>query len=129
MLDRAPLLPLARLAIALVWLYNGLWCKLLGGCPDHAEIVAGAAADVGLPAAPVLWALGGAETAIALWVLSGRAPRAAAWTQTLLLVAMNGAGLLFGAEAIPRPGGLVVHNLVFLVLVWAVAASGGRERR
>lgn len=133
MLDRSPLLPLARLAIALVWLYNGLWCKLLLRCPDHAEIVAGAAADLALsttlrlPATPVLWALGAAETALAVWVLTGRGARAAAWVQTLLLVGMNAAGLLFRPEAIPRPGALLVHNFVLLVLVWAVA-SGGRPR-
>lgn len=128
MLDRSPLLPLARAAIALVWLYNGLWCKLLLGCPDHAEIVAGAAGDLHLPATPVLWALGGGETALAAWVLSGRGARAAAWVQTLLLVGMNAAGLLFRPEAIPRPGALLVHNFVLLVLVWVVAAAG-RSRR
>lgn len=133
MLDRSPLLPLARLAIALVWLYNGLWCKLLLGCPDHIEIVAGAVADLRvsttlrLPATPVLWALGAAETALAVWVLTRRGARAAAWVQTLLLVGMNAAGLLFRPEAIPRPGALLVHNFVLLVLVWAVA-SGGRRR-
>jgi uncharacterized membrane protein YphA (DoxX/SURF4 family) len=114
-------------AIALVWLYNGLWCKLLLGCPDHAEIVAGAAADLRLPATPVLWALGAAETALALWVLTGRGARAAAWVQTLLVVGMNAAGLLFGSESILRPGALLVHNFVLLVLVWVVA-SGGRRR-
>lgn len=128
MLDRSPLLPLARVAIALVWLYNGLWCKLLLGCPDHAEIVAGAAADLGLHATPVLWALGAAETALAIWVLTGRGARAAAWVQTLLVVGMNAAGLLFGSESIPRPGALLVHNFMLLVLVWVVA-SGGRRRR
>lgn len=133
MLDRSPLLPLARLAIALVWLYNGLWCKLLFGCPDHVEIVAGAAADLRvsttlrLPVTPVLWALDAAETALAVWVLTGRGARAAAWVQTLLLVGMNAAGLLFRPEAIPRPGALLVHNFVLLVLVWIVA-SGGRRR-
>lgn len=133
MLDRSPLLPLARLAIALVWLYNGLWCKLLLGCPDHVEIVAGAAADLRvsttlrLPATPLLWALGAAETALAVWVMTGRGARAAAWVQTLLLVGMNAAGLLFRPESIPRPGALLVHNFVLLVLVWAVA-SGGRRR-
>lgn len=133
MLDRSPLLPLARLAIALVWLYNGLWCKLLLGCPDHVEIVAGAVADLGLPATlrlpatQVLWALGAAETALAVWVLTGRGARAAAWVQTLLLVGMNAAGLFFRPGAIPRPGALLVHNFVLLVLVWTVAGGGWRR--
>jgi AbrB family looped-hinge helix DNA binding protein len=28
-----------RLAVALVWLYQGLWCKVLGRCPGHRAIV------------------------------------------------------------------------------------------
>ena len=28
------------LAVVLVWLYQGLWCKVLGGCPGHRAIVA-----------------------------------------------------------------------------------------
>ena len=31
---------LIRASIALVWLYEGLWCKLLGGMPRHAEVIA-----------------------------------------------------------------------------------------
>jgi hypothetical protein len=29
----------ARAAIARVWLYQALWCKLLSRCPSHASIV------------------------------------------------------------------------------------------
>ena len=33
---------LIRASIALVWLYEGLWCKLLGGVPRHADVIAAA---------------------------------------------------------------------------------------
>ena len=111
----------ARVCVALVWLYNGLWCKVLGRCGDHLEIIASVAGPLGLPPRPVMLAIGAAEVAIALWVMSGRRARAAAWVQTLLLASMNGAGLLFGGVAIERPGGLLVHNLVLVALVWLLA--------
>jgi uncharacterized membrane protein len=31
---------LIRLAIALVWLYQGFWCKVLGGIPRHEAVIA-----------------------------------------------------------------------------------------
>ena len=110
----------ARLTIAAVWLYNGLWCKLLAGSARHHDIVAAAADPLGIPTLPVLWTLGGAEVVIALWVLAGRRRRLAAWTQTLVLVAMNGAGLLWAAGEIPDVGAMVTQNAVFLTLAWIV---------
>ncbi len=35
-----PPLLLLRFGVAAVWLYEGLWCKLLGGVPNQANIVA-----------------------------------------------------------------------------------------
>lgn len=112
----------ARLSIALVWLYNGLWCKVLARDPSHRDIVASAADPLGLPADPVALAIGVGEIALAIWVVSGRTRRACAWTQTGVLVAMNAAGLAFGSSSIASPGGVVVHNIVPLTLAWLVAA-------
>jgi hypothetical protein len=58
--------------------------------------------------------------------MSGRQRVPAAWTQTLFLVAMNGAGIAWGGGEIPDPAALIIHNLVFLALVWTVAL---RRRR
>jgi uncharacterized membrane protein YphA (DoxX/SURF4 family) len=110
----------ARLVLAAVWLYNGLWCKLLAGSASHRDIVAAAAEPLGLPTLPVLWALGGAEVAMALWVLAGKRRRLAAWVQTLAIVGMNGAGLLSAADEIPDAGALLAQNAVFLTLAWIV---------
>ncbi|HEV7499631.1 MAG TPA: DoxX-like family protein, partial [Vicinamibacteria bacterium] len=87
---------LARGAIALVWIYHGLWCKVLGQCPDQAAIVAAVPGLAGGFGRGLFLTLGFAETALAVWVLSGRAPRAAALVQTILIVAMNGGGLVWG---------------------------------
>jgi hypothetical protein len=112
---------LVRASIALVWLYEGLWCKLLGGMPRHAEVIA-ATPFMGPEAArAVLITLGLAECGIAMWVLSGQRMRQAALVQTLLLIAMNTGGLIWARRLIPDPGGMIVQNLAFLVLIWIAA--------
>ena len=108
-----------RLAVALVWLYNGAWCKLLRRCPSHVAILTASFGEGAGSAALVV--LGAIETGLAVWVLARRAPRLAAGVQTALLAAMNAGGLLWGAESIAEPAGLIVQNLAFLALVWLVA--------
>lgn len=68
--------------------------------------------------------LGLCEVALAAWVLSGIAPVRAAQAQTLLLVAMNAGGLLWGGAHIADPGAMIVQNAAFLALVWIVAGLG-----
>lgn len=112
---------LIRASIALVWLYEGLWCKLLGGMPRYAEVMA-ATPFVGPAAArAALIILGLAECGIAAWVLSGKRMRQAAFVQTVLLAAMNAGGTIWARRLIPDPGGMIVQNLAFLVLIWVAA--------
>jgi hypothetical protein len=116
---------LIRGAVAAVWLYQGLWCKLLGGAGRHAEIVGsvpllGAAAAHGL-----LLAIGAAECALAFWTLSGLRLRAAAVVQTLVLAAMNGGGLLWAGRLIADPAAMLLQNFAFLLLAWVAAEEPG----
>jgi uncharacterized membrane protein YphA (DoxX/SURF4 family) len=113
----------SRLAVALVWLYQGLWCKVLGRCPGHQAIVEAVPGLDHRTAAAALAGLGLIEVGLAAWVLSGWRPRAAATAQTLLLVGMNGGGLLWGREHIADPGAMIVQNLAFLTLAWVVAGQ------
>jgi uncharacterized membrane protein YphA (DoxX/SURF4 family) len=109
---------LIRIAIALVWLYQGLWCKVLGGAPHH-EAVIEAVPFIGSTAGHItLIALGLLECGIGLWVLSGRLMRQAALVQTVLLVAMNTGGLIWARHIIPDPAGMVLQNFTFLLLIW-----------
>ncbi|MEV4135752.1 DoxX-like family protein [Dactylosporangium sp. NPDC049742] len=107
----------ARAAVAAVWLYEGLWCKLLHGDPDQEKIVA--AAPLLGPAA--LTGIGLVEVALAAWVLTGRWPRAAAATQTVLLVAFNAGGLLFAGDHIADAGRMLTSNAALLALAWLLA--------
>ena len=117
---------LIRGIIALVWLYEGLWCKVLGRMPSQEEIVE-AVPFLGLAwSHRVLKALGLLECGLAIWVLSGWEPVWAAAGQTVLLVAMNSGGLIFARRRIHDPAGMVVKNAAFIVLMWVAAAQGSR---
>jgi len=109
-----------------VWLYEGLWCKLLGRMPSQQRVVE-AVPFLGPAWAPrFLKALGLVECALAFWVLSGWEPVWAAATQTALLVAMNANGLIFARRLIHDPAGMVVKNAALIVLMWVAAAQGSR---
>jgi uncharacterized membrane protein YphA (DoxX/SURF4 family) len=117
---------LPRAAIASVWIYQGLWCKLLGRMPHHREIVGTVPFLNNSRAHRAVVALGLLECVIALWVLSGICARDAALLQTFLLAAMNAAGLIWASRAIPDPVGMLLQNFAFLVLAWIVAGSASK---
>src|SRR5437879_2254270 len=102
----------------MVWPYQGLWCKILGGAPHHQAVASAIWGLSSLSPKLTLVGLGAFECFISVWVLSGRRARLAAVVQTALLVAMNAAGLIWARRLIPDPAGMVVQNLAFLTLVW-----------
>lgn len=118
-----PPLALTRAAIAAVWLYEGLWCKLLGGVPLQVDVVDSVPFFDRRLAEWILRAIGVAECGLAVWVLSGRNAYACALAQTVLLVGMNACGLLWARRIIHDPAGMVVKNFAFLLLAWVVAAQ------
>ena len=117
---------LVRCAIAAVWLYEGLWCKVLGRMPNQRAVVEAVPYLGPVRAEVFVPALGALECCLAAWVLSGWEPVWAAAVQTGLLIGMNANGLLFARRLIHDPAGMVVKNFVFLVLVWVAAAQGSR---
>jgi len=119
-----PLPPVAllRAAVAAVWLYEGLWCKVLGRERRQVQVVEAVPKLGPLLGKHFLLTLGVVETALGLWVLSGVAPGLCAVAQTLLLVTLNTNGLLWARHIIHDPAGMVVKNLCFLLLGWVVAA-------
>ena len=116
-----PSLWLIRAAIAAVWLYEGLWCKLLGGEPRQLQVVEAVPRFGPRIGGLFLKALGAVETAVALWALSGIAPFWCALAQTVLLVALNTSGVVFARHIIHDPPGMLVKNFAFLVLAWVSA--------
>jgi uncharacterized membrane protein YphA (DoxX/SURF4 family) len=117
-----PSLWLIHVAVAAVWFYEGLWCKLLKGQPRQMRVVEAMPLYGPRIASKLLRLLGAVETAIGIWVLTGVAPVLCAAAQTALLVTLNVCGLLWARRLIEDPGGMVVKNFAFLVLVWVSAS-------
>lgn len=118
-----PNLWMCRASIALVWLYQGLWCKILGRIPRHEAVLASVPFLSARAAHAALLLLGLFECAIAVWALSGKRPREAAWCQTLLLIVMNSGGVLWASRIIPDPTGMLLQNFAFALLIWTTAGE------
>lgn len=73
--------------IALIWLVNGLYCKVLGLVPRHREIVARILGERFSGGITVL--IGVAEILMAVWVLSGIKRRLCAVFQIGVVLMMN----------------------------------------
>ncbi len=113
-----PALLVGRWAIALVWFYQGLWCKVLGRMPRHAQVVEAAPVFTTRGAHLFLLALGWFETLLGIWVVSGISPEVVAMIEIALLVAMNTGGVLWASKIIPDPVGMLFQNFAFAVLIW-----------
>lgn len=76
-----------RSAYALIWLVNGLFCKVLNLVPRHEEIVA---AILGQEHARLLtMVIGISEMLMAVWILTGIRSRLNAIVQMLVIAVMN----------------------------------------
>lgn len=122
-----PPLVLMRASVAAVWVYEGLWCKILGRVQSQVRVVTAVPRLGPLFGAPFLKALGALEVGLAAWVLTGIFPGTCAIVETVLLVLLNANGLLWARRLIHEPAGMVVKNFAFLLLVWVCGAiPGGR---
>ena len=122
-------LEVVRLYVVAVWLYEGLWRKLLVQDREELAVVAGLPRVVPLSPVALLRLIGFGETALALAVANGRYPRPLAWLQGLLLILMNGIGIACSGGAIRDPLRLVARNVPFLAsIVLLGAGSRGRAR-
>ena len=116
---------LVRAALAGVWIYEGLWCKILGRSESELRIVRAVPRYGAKYGRAFLIALGWVELFVGAWVLSGWAPGLCALAQTALLVALNANGLLWSRHLIHDPGGMLFKNFAFLVLGWVNAGLAG----
>lgn len=112
---------LGRVAIAGVWLFQGLWCKVLGRVPRHARVVEATPLFGRRGAGWFLVSLGWLEVLLACWVLSGIALQEAALVQTALLVMMNTGGIMWARHIIADPVGMLFQNFAFVMLIWVCA--------
>ncbi len=121
----SPFLPplwLIHIAVAAVWLYEGLWCKLLNGEPNQMRVVEAVPRYGPRLGQFFLKLLGVVEVALAIWILTGLAPFVCAVVQTTLLVTLNACGLVWARHLIHDPVGMVLKNFAFLLLAWVSAS-------
>jgi hypothetical protein len=78
---------LVNVFIAMVWVANGLFCKVLNLVPRHREIVARILGSE--HAAGLTTVIGLSEVFMAVWILSGYRSRINAITQVIVISTMN----------------------------------------
>jgi hypothetical protein len=111
--------------VAAVWLYEGLWNKVLGRAQREAQVVAAVPGFGPRFGRQFLKILGVIEVLLAIWIVSGILPGWCAIFQILLLIALNVNGLLWARHIIHDPAGMVIKNIAFLVLAWVCGAISG----
>jgi hypothetical protein len=113
-----------RYLIALVWLSNGLLCKVLLLVPRHAAIVARILGPSHAEKLTRLIGLG--EIGIALWVLSGWHPRWCVAVQIALVLTMNTLEALLAPDLLLWGRANAVFAALFCLLLYL---HGGRPPR
>ena len=73
--------------ISLVWIVNGLFCKVLNLVPRHEQIVARILGDE--YARPLTVLIGISEIIMAIWILSKYKSKINAWMQILIVATMD----------------------------------------
>ena len=107
-----------RLLIGLVWLVNGLFCKVIGGVPRHQEIVATILGDEYAGFITIL--IGCGEILLAFWILSGRFRSACGWLQIILVLTMNIIEQVSASELLLWGPWNFLWALGFVIVVWWV---------
>lgn len=102
--------------IGAVWVFHGLYSKLLNGIPRHREIVARVVGEE--LATPVTKLVGAGEVLLGLWTWSGRARKACATTQTAALASMNALEILRAEELLISARGMIILNVLLLAMTW-----------
>ena len=104
------------MAIGSVWIFHGLYSKILAGIPRHRLIVDRILGEgIGDRATLVIGTL---EMLLGLWVFSGLRRVSCATVQTLAIVSMNTLEILLARELLISAAGMVLLNLTFLGTVW-----------
>jgi hypothetical protein len=106
----------AQIVIGSVWVFHGLYSKILNGIPRHRLIVA---KILGAPNAGISTKMIGLfELLLGVWAFTGWQPVGCAVVQTAAIVAMNSLEIYLAVELLISAVGMVILNLGFLTLVW-----------
>ncbi len=106
----------AQIGIGSVWIFHGLYSKILNGIPRHRLIVG---KILGTERAGIATkTIGLLELLLGVWVITNWQPVWCASVQTAALIVMNSLEIILACELLISSVGMVVLNLLFLSLVW-----------
>jgi hypothetical protein len=112
------------LLVGSVWVFHGLYSKLLNGIPRHRAIVGQVlGAEWALPAT---MAVGVLEVLLGLWAWSRWRRRECAAVQTLGIAAMNTLEIIRARDLLISAPGMLLLNAIFLGAVWIWAHTPGQ---
>jgi hypothetical protein len=107
---------LAQIVIGAVWVFHGLYSKILNGIPRHCLIVGKILGPE--RALMATKAVGTLEFLLGLWAFTRWNPVWCASIQTAAIVAMNSLEILLARELLISAIGMVILNFGFLAIVW-----------
>src|SRR6187397_2771561 len=116
---------LSQILIGAVWVFHGLYSKILNGIPRHQLIVARVLGERW--ARPATKLIGGAEVLLGVWVFTGLASVECAAVQTLAIVSMNALEIVRARSLLISAPGMVLLNLCFLAVIWHWALVAPRS--
>ena len=105
-----------RILVGSVWVFHGLYSKLLDGIPRHRLIVARVLGDEIAAVATV--GIGVLEILLGVWAFTHRLPRACAGVQTAAIVTMNSLEIARAPDLLISAPGMLLLNAAFLSLGW-----------
>lgn len=107
---------LAQIVIGSVWVFHGIYSKILNGIPRHRLIVGKILGkERALIAIRVIGAL---EFLLGVWAFTGWQPVWCASIQTMAIVAMNSLEILLARELLISAIGMLLLNFGFVSIVW-----------
>ena len=110
------LLGILGLLIGSVWVFHGLYSKILDGIPRHRLIVSRILGeDTGGPATILI---GSMEILLGLWTFSGLQRRACATVQTLAILSMNTLEIYLANDLLISAIGMLALNAAFIAMIW-----------
>jgi hypothetical protein len=121
---RKRVLSVLTVLIGSVWVFHGLYSKLLNGIPRHRAIVGRVLGEEW--AIPVTMMIGGFEVLLGAWAWSGWRRRECALVQTLAIGVMNTLEITRAPDLLVSAPGMLLLNGTFLVLVWVWALAAER---
>jgi uncharacterized membrane protein YphA (DoxX/SURF4 family) len=110
---------IARVALALLWIHEGIVPKIAAVRASELELVANSGLVIGTPRTTLLL-LGLAEIGAGLWLLSGKAERWAAVLLSIAMVAIAALVLFVDPAAWTNPFGGISKNIGLLACAFAV---------